>query len=133
MNFKEEAARESTGRYQAREGLKCIPPTSKPPANISWLLNGRPLQYRDGLQKVYYDFSTSSLEFTRLSYDDAGTYVCQASNHYAPVTLVSSRPMSLRVQGAWSYLISQSALAIAIEKLPKLSNQGLILTSCLIN
>lgn len=99
IDFGEQASKNSIAKTQDKTSLKCIPPSSNPPANISWLFNGKPLEYRIGIYRLYFDFSTSSLEFLRVSYSDSGLYVCQASNQFAPVTIRTGRTIEMVVEG----------------------------------
>jgi len=80
--------------------LFCRPPTSFPPANVTWYKDGSLLQLsgssRSFLAKVT---SSGDLRFVNVQLEDDGKYVCVATNNFASRAARASAPATLTVMG----------------------------------
>jgi len=80
--------------------LHCRPPTSFPPANVTWYKDGAVLRLsaRSRLFPVEIERS-GDLRFVNVQLLDSGKYVCVASNDFASRARVSTAPATLTVLG----------------------------------
>ena len=79
--------------------LRCRPPASFPPANVTWYKDGVPLSATRTRSFPAEVERSGDLPFTSVQFDDDGRYVCVASNDFAGRVRVSSAPATLTVLG----------------------------------
>lgn len=81
--------------------LRCRPPVSFPPANVTWYKDGDLLQLSATTRLFPAEVTSSGdLHFTNVQLDDDGTYVCVATNDLASLARRSSSPAVLTVLGS---------------------------------
>ena len=80
--------------------LHCRPPTSFPPANVTWYKDGAMLRLSARSRLFPAEIERSGdLRFVNVQLLDSGKYVCVASNDFASRARVSTAPATLTVLG----------------------------------
>jgi len=80
--------------------LLCRPPTSFPPANVTWYKDGALLQLSASARLFPAEVTSSGdLRFVNVQLDDDGSYVCVATNDFASRARRASTPAILTVLG----------------------------------
>ena len=80
--------------------LLCQPPTSFPPANVTWYKDSRLLQLSARARSFPAEITSSGdLRFSNVQLEDAGVYVCVATNDFASGEMRGSSPATLTVLG----------------------------------
>jgi len=91
--------------------LICRPPTSFPPANVTWYKDGAPLQLSASGRMFPAEVATwGELRFVSVQLDDDGSYVCVATNDFASRARRGSAPAILTVLGKTQSLLSLTVL-----------------------
>ena len=80
--------------------LLCRPPTSFPPANVTWYKDGALLRLSARTRLFPAEVTSSGdLSFVNVQLDDDGSYVCVATNDFASRARRASPPAVLTVLG----------------------------------